>query len=173
MNISSWISFEPGSGDEKSEEIDSLAKSRLAAQIQTRLRNQVDPGIDLQSARRAQSIQAREADGQIVISEDDQAKLFSGGQEQGEDDSEPPAGNLDDLFKPGSGVPESVSNPDGSTQLVFRSIKAADVFGEQTKLRRSEATEHAISDALRNGVVDAIENATDEVERMRGGGRGR
>jgi len=171
MDITGWITFDPtgGGGDD----VDAIAQSRLARDLQSTLRNQIDPGIDLKSARLAQSIRAQATGGQIVIDEDDQAKLFSGGVD-GDDggDEEPPAGNLDDLFKPGSGVPEAVSRPDGSMRLVFRSISAADVFGQQAAQRRSDMVERVVTDTLRNGLVDAIEDATKESARgdVTGGG---
>jgi len=168
MDISSWITFEPGGAAiEKSDEIDQIAQTKLAQDIQQRLRNQVDPGIDLKSARRAQAIRVQANGGQLVIDEEDQDKLFGGGVAQAEeDDAQPQAGNLDDLFRPGSGVPESVTQQDGSTQLVFRSIKAKDLFGSQVTARRSEMVERVVANVLQSEVVDAVEDAMGQVDRL-------
>jgi len=163
MDISSWITFDPAGGDD--DDIDSVAQSRLASSLQATLRNQIDPGIDLKSARLAQSIRVQASGGQIVIDEDDQGKILTGGKQEEEDESEAPAGNLEDLFRPGSGVPEAINNPDGSTQLVFRSISAANVFGQQITQRRGEMVERITSETLRNGLVDAIEEASREAAR--------
>lgn len=167
MNISNWITFEPNAkASDKTDEIESIAQTRLARDIQERLRNQIDPGIDIRSARRAQAIRVQAEGGQIVIDEDDQAKLFAGGVAEEENDAEPPASSLDDLFRPGSGVPEAQTQQDGSTQLVFRSIKASDLFNQQIAGRRSEMVEHVIADVLQTGVVDAVENGIQEVDRL-------
>jgi hypothetical protein len=167
MDIRNWITFEEkAKADERDEEIDSHAQTSLAKLIQQRLRAQIDPGIDLKAARRAQSIRATYEGGEITIDEDDQAKLLSGETEKEQDDSEQPASNLEDLFRPGSGVPESVTRPDGSTMLVFRSIKASDLFGQQIANSRSEMVEHAVTDVLRANAVDAVEEAMREVERL-------
>ena len=167
MDINNWITFEPDPrASEKSEEIDAIAQTKLAKSIQERLRSQVDPGIDLKSARRAQAIRVTASGGELVIDEDDQAKLFAGGVADEENDAEPPAGNLEDLFRPGSGVPESVTQPDGSTKLVFRSIKAADLFGQQIQADRTEMVEHVLSDVLRNNSLEAIEDSMREVDQL-------
>ena len=167
MNISKWITFEVDArGGEKSDEVESFAQSKLAKDVQTRLRNQADPGIDLKSARRAQAIRARAEGGQIIIDEEDQAEIIHGKKEQEESDSEPPASNLDDLFRPGSGVPEAVNQPDGTTKLVFRSIRAEDLFSQQIKGRRSEMVEQTVSNTLRTGTVEAIEEGFREMERL-------
>jgi len=166
MDINNWITFEAGEkGGGSTEEVEGLVQERLAKQIQSRLRNQVDPGIDLKSARRAQSIRAQANGGTIVIDEDDQGKVLTGGQEQDNSESEPPATNLDDLFRPGSGVPEAVSRPDGSTQLVFRSIKASDLFNEQIAGRKTEMVEMTISDVFRNRTTEAFDEAFGEAAR--------
>jgi hypothetical protein len=166
MNITNWISFEPNEkGADKDEEVDSIVHKRLAQNVQTRLRAQADPGIDLRSARRAQAIRARADGSDIVVDEDDQAKVIAGAQEP-EEDTESQATNLDDLFKPGSGVPEAVSRPDGSTQLVFRSIKEAGLFRQTIRGNQNDAVERTISDTLRSGTVDAFEEAFDEMSRL-------
>jgi hypothetical protein len=167
MDINNWITFVPAHGAaEKAEEIESVAKQRLSKDLQSRLRNNIDPGIDLKSARRAQSIRVQASGGRLVIDEDDQAKLFSGGEPEKGSDSEPLAPNLEDLFKPGSGVPESVTQPDGSSKLVFRSILADDLFGQQIKNERTSMVEKTITDVLRTNTVDAIEDAMQEVDRL-------
>jgi len=168
MDIRNWITFEEAE-DNRDEQVDAAAQASLAGLIQQRLRVQIDPGIDISSARRAQAIRASYEDGQIVINEDDQAKLFNGQREESADDSQPPAANLDDLFRPGSGVPESISNPDGSSTLVFRSITAANLFNEQNENSRTETVQRAISDVLRFNTVDAIEGAQREADRLRSG----
>ena len=166
MDINNWITFEANEkGASDSEELEGLVQERLAKQIQSRLRNQVDPGIDLKSARRAQSIRAQANGGSIVIDEDDQGKVLTGSRDDEESEAEPPATNLDDLFKPGSGVPEAVTRPDGSTQLVFRSIKASDLFSQQAAARQTETVAETISDVLRTQTVEAFDEAFDEIGR--------
>ena len=167
MRISNWITFETNEkGSDRTEEMDSIAQRDLAKEIQTRLRSQADPGIDLKSARKAQSIRVRAEGGQIIVDEDDQGKILTGGQEQDENDAEPPASNLEDLFRPGSGVPEMVSRPDGSTQLVFRSIKAADLFGQQIESRKTEMVERTVSDVFRTRLVESFDEASNELGRL-------
>lgn len=171
MDIRNWITFEDGRQDDQDEGIAAAAQESLAKLVQQRLRAQIDPGIDLRSARRAQSISATYADGQITIGEDDQAKVLDG--QQGEDlvDAEPPAGNLEDLFRPGSGVPESITGQDGSSTLVFRSISAANLFNHQVAGNRAETIERAITDTLRSNLVESIENSMREAKRHNPGSR--
>jgi hypothetical protein len=167
MDITRFITFEPGDKAlGRDEEVEQIAQGHLAKEVQQRLRNQSDPGIDLKSARRAQAIRVRAEGGQIVVDEDDQGKVLSVGGEPEKEESTQSAANLDDLFRPGSGVPEAVTRPDGSIQLVFRSIKASDLFNQQIEGRRDEMVERAISDVLRTGTVDAIEEAQDEIGRL-------
>ncbi len=174
MDLSKFIAFDrKPSGHDNDEQVDALVQKRLAEQIQMRLRNQVDPGISLAAARRAQAIRARVEDGSIVINEEDQGNILPSGEGEGSGPSEgePAALNLDDLFMPSSGVPVASKRADGSTQLVFRSIRAEDIFNEQSLKRNNELVRDTIADVLRSGTVDAIEDAMREVDRLdRSGG---
>ena len=167
MDILRFITFEQGSkAHDRVEEIDDLAQTSLAKEIQQRLRQQVDPGIDLKSARRAQAIRVRAQGGQIIVDEDDHGKVLSHSAEREKEEADQQSSNLDDLFQPGSGIPEAVSQEDGTTRLVFRSIKASDLFGQLIDSRRDERVERTISDVIQSKTLEAIEEAHREIGRL-------
>lgn len=167
MGFNDWIRFEPApmALDQRVQEIDQEAKSILAEEIQTRVRGRVDPGIDLKSARRAQKIRVRAANGEIIIDEEDQDAVLRGGMAPQRDISETRAGGVADLFTMSSGVPESVRAPDGSNKLVFRSISAEQLFAQQGQDEQNRVVQETVTETVRMGIVDAVEKATSEAEK--------
>lgn len=167
MGFNDWINFEPApmALDQRLEEIDTEAKTTLAAEIQNRVRGRVDPGIDLKSAQKAQKIRVREAGGSIVIDEEDQDAVLRGGLAPQRDISEARAGGMADLFTMSSGVPEASRAPDGSNRLVFRSVASEDLFAHQEQDEQNRVIEETVTETIRMGIVEAVEKATSEVER--------
>jgi hypothetical protein len=164
MDISRFITFEPKSDD--FDDVDELAQQKLAESLQFKLRTHVDPGIDLRAARRAQTIRTRAENGAIIIDEDDSIKLFSGGMSL-QEDRKTQAVNVDDLFRPSSGIPEIQETQSGS-QMIFRSISLQTMFGQQFDSSQDEAVERLISNTLRNEAIPAIQEAIAESKRKAG-----
>jgi hypothetical protein len=160
-----WIYFEPAATStvEYFDEVDKVAKEDLARQIQTKLRGRIDRGTTRKEAQRAQSIQAKESDGDIVIDEKDQAEVL------GEDAApipEPEAKEeqgIDDLFSPGTGVPSVVTGRDGSQQAAFRVIEEKDLFGGSQRAL-DQTVEQTVTDVVQIGMLDAFEDAAKSVE---------
>jgi hypothetical protein len=168
MGFNDWIKFDsaPMALDHRLSEIDEEAKTGLAAEIQTRVRGRIDPGIDLKSARRAQKVRVKAEGGNIVIDEMDQdAVLRQQGNQPQRDISEARAGGVADLFTMSSGVPEAVRAPDGSNRMVFRSVHAEQLFGQQEQDEQNRVVEQTVTETVRAGIVNAFEKATGEVER--------
>lgn len=168
MGFSDMIYIDPAPSalDRHAEEVEQRAKAKLAAGIQARLRANVNPGIDLSSARRAQSIRVAERGGSIVIDESDQAAVLSGGAPRRQSRVQPQAEGIESLFKPSSGVPVAKREPDGSTRLVFRTISAGQLFGQQRQFEQDRMVEATVTETLRMGLVDAFEAAGSEIESM-------
>lgn len=160
-----YITPAPMAIDRRQAEVEELAKIELAGDIQTRLRGRIDPGIDLMSARRAQSVRVAARGGSIVIDENDQAAVLRGGARPQQPRVRPQAEGIEDLFTASSGVPAATRGPDGSTRLVFRTISAGALFGQQRQVEQDGMVEATVTEALHAGIVDAFENATSEVER--------
>lgn len=166
MGFNDWIHVDssPMALDQRSTEIDQEAKTTLANQIQSRVRGRVDPGIDLKSARRAQKIRVQAKDGSIVIDEEDQSAVLSGGTAPQRDISETRAGGIADLFSMSSGVPEVTRAPDGSNRMVFREIAAEQLFAQQGQDEQNRVVEETVTETVRMGIVGAFDDATKKVE---------
>lgn len=168
MGFNSWIYAEPaGPGAEThGEEIDSLAKAKLASEIQTKVRARIDPGIDLRNASRAQAVRSYADEGNIVIDEKDQAELITGEAEDAgpAGTSTTEASTMDDLYSLGSGIPEIIADPDGTTRISFRTIKASSLFGDR-QADQDDTVQSIVTDTLQMGIVDAIDEATSDVNR--------
>lgn len=166
MGFNDWIRITPApmALDARLDEIDNEAKSSLARDIQTRLRGRIDPGIDLSSARRAQTVRVTAKGGSLVIDEQDQGSVLRGGMPQ-RDISKVSASGIADLFTMSSGVPEVERDPDGSNRLVFRTISADRLFAEQEQGEQNRVVQETVTETLRMGIVDSYETAVSEVER--------
>ena len=168
MGFNDWIRIDPApmALDARLNDIDEEAKADLAAQIQTNLRGRIDPGIDLKSARRAQAVRATAKGGQIIIDEHDQDSVLRGGMEPQRDISQAQAGGAADLFTMSSGVPQIETRADGTRRMVFRTIAAKDVFAQQAKKEQDRTVENTVTETVRNGVVDAFQDAAKNLDRQ-------
>jgi hypothetical protein len=153
MKFNDWINIAPVSmaTDAHLEEVDQDMKGELASQIQDRVRNQIDPGIDLRSARRVHSVRSVAEGGRIVISE---RKDVGAPQ-----DGEAKQGGIEDLFTISSGIPKVMGN-----QLVFNSIKESELFVHKTQEDQDLSVEHVVTETIRMGLVDAHTKAVQDVE---------
>jgi hypothetical protein len=167
MGFNDWIRIDPApmALDARLSEIDTEAKEKLASEIQTRIRGRVDPGIDLKSARRAQRVRAMEKGGSIVIDEHDQDAVLRGGMAPQRDISQARAGSVADLFTMGTGVPQVEEAPDGTRRMVFRTIDENQLFAAQEQKEQDRAVQETVTETLRMGIVDAVEEAAAAVER--------
>jgi hypothetical protein len=156
VGFNDWIyaSPAPTAIDGRQEEVEERVRSKLAAQIQERLRTRLDPGIDLRSAKRAQAVRSVADGNRIVITGDD---------EDAKETSSIEANSVDDLFKLSSGVPEVYTDEFGTTQMVFRSIKMSSLL-EVTQDDQDKTVDQIVTDVLQLGMVDAIEDAMKDVE---------
>lgn len=163
MGFNDWIYIEPApmNGVDRFEDVDAEAKRTLASAIEQRIKTRVDPGVDLNAAQRAQSITARQEDGQIVIDEDDRAGVLRGSPSVSKPSSRT---DLDDLFQMSSGVPTVGQDAAGNRKLIFRAVDESKLFNLGTS-EQDETVEVAVTDALRMGIVDAFEGAVTTVNR--------
>lgn len=168
MGFNDWIRIDPApmALDARLNDIDEEAKADLAAQIQTRLRGRIDPGIDLKSARRAQSVRATAKGGQIIIDEHDQASVLRGGMEPQRDISQVKAGGAADLFQMSSGIPQIELGHDGARRMVFRTIAAEDVFAKQEQKEQERTVEQTVTETVRDELVNSFQDAAKNLERQ-------
>ena len=167
MGFNDWIQIEPApmALDARLTEIDKEAKEKLASEIQARVRGRVDPGIDLKDARRAQRIRVVENGGSIVIDEHDQDAVLRGGMAPQQDISQASAGGVASLFTMGTGVPEVDRAPDGTRRLAFRTVNESELFAAQEQKEQDRSVQETVTETLRMGIVDAVEDAVATVER--------
>lgn len=152
----------PMSTIDRLEDVDANARRRIAERLQTRLRSTVDPGVSLKSAMAAQSIHVSPQGDEFVIDQEDQANIIKPPAAQSRSGSGDPnqVENVDELFEMGSGVP---AMRDG--KLVYRTISPAALFGEFRKEAFTQQFEQTVTATLRDEMLDAYEEALDEVGR--------
>jgi len=146
-----WINITPApmAADVKAVEVDKATRAELAVQIQSRVRNQMDPGVDLRGSRKVHAVRAVEEAGRIVISD-------QGAPSSSDDDGE---GGIEDLFKMGSGIPEIAGG-----RMTFRTIKDEQLWTRKSQDEQDQSVRQAITDTLRMGLVDANTKAVKDVE---------
>jgi hypothetical protein len=157
-----WIAITPArmAIDSRADEVDALAKERLAEQVQTQLRGVIDPGIDRKRARRAQAVRSNADGGRIVIREEDQGQVLNGVEVT-------PAGpsGIERLFEPSSGIPTIDRDTNGNTRAVFRSVEAGELFGQSKQETQDSAIRRTVTNAIGTNLVDVFTDVIDEVER--------
>ncbi len=166
-----WIFFGPKdtAGVARLDEVDAEARTILAGNLQTRLRGRIDPGIDVAAALRAQAVRVTSEGDRMVIDSEDQGAVLAASSEMVAGELGDEAGSVEELFAPGSGVPSAAQGADGETKLTFRTISLAALFGEQKQQEQDRVVEQTTTDVLRNGVVDAYDQATATVNRRHPG----
>lgn len=160
MGFNDLILFDPvpSSPLDNIDEIETEARSRLAVRLQTKLRNVIDPGVDLKAATRAQAVKVVSDGDRFAIQHEDQAGVVNP-QVAAEDDDPNEVGNLEQLFELSSGVP--TVKADG--RLVYRTISPDVLFGEQRRAIRTQQVEQAIAGSLGNDLVDVYDEAIHDV----------
>jgi hypothetical protein len=162
MGFNDFISFEPApmSAFDRLEEVDSLAREKIALRLQEGLRTTIDPGVDLKSAMRAQKIRVTSEEGRLVVHQEDQAAIIGGGDGDHGSDSDPnTVTNFDELFEPSSGVPSI--GPDG--RLIYRTVSPAVMLGEQRAEADQMMADQTVNEILSNNLVDAYDDAFREI----------
>ena len=161
MGFNDWFIFEsvPMAAEARFDEVDALAKDELAEKIQSRLRTQVDPGLDIKAAGRAQRIRVRSEKGQIIIDENDQLAVLTGGMSgRKQEEQKQKRSTLLSLFEPSDGVPIPVVGPDGRREFAFRVVKEEQLFKTASDAR-DQMAEEIVTETLQGGIVDAYERA--------------
>jgi hypothetical protein len=161
VGFNDWIQFEPAqmAALDNEGEVEQVAMDTLAKELQMRLRTTIDPGINLRSAVRAQSIRVSAEGDRLVIDQEDQADILGDASEEkagGDND----VTNVEQLFEMGSGVPTIVNG-----RLTYRTVTAEALFGDQKKLDQERVVEQAAADVIRNRTVDAFDEAMGTVAR--------
>lgn len=166
MGLNDWIYVTPvaAGAETRSDEIDQLAKTKLSEAIQSKVRARVDPGIDLRSAGRAQAVRSYASDGRIVIDEQDQGEVLTGSTKEPTPPGTAEADSVEDLYSMSSGIPEVIADPDGTSRISFRTIRASALFGEK-QIEQDESVQGIVTETLQMGIVDAVEEATADVLR--------
>ena len=163
MGFNDWIQFDPApmAALENEEEVSELAMGTLAKEVQQRLRSTLDPGINLQSAVRAQSVRVTAEGDQLVIDQEDQADVLGGAPKEAEEEgSDLEVTNVEQLFEMGSGVPKVVNG-----KLTYRTVSTETLFGDQKRQEQERVVEQTTVDVLRTGLVDAYEDAIGTITR--------
>lgn len=166
-----WIYFapKPQASVDRWDEVDAAAREKLARDLQTRLRGRLDPGIGAAAAQRAQAVRVQSEGDRLVIDQADQGDVLGASSEMvaavGEE-----VKSVDQLFELGSGVPSAVQGPGGETKMVFRTVSLETLFGEQKQDEQDLVVEQTTTDVLRGGIVDAYEEAMNDVARRHPGG---
>lgn len=167
MGFNDFITFEPApmSAFDKLEEVDTLAREKVAMRMQEGLRTTIDPGVDLKSAMRAQKIRVTSEGGRLVVNQEDQAEILGGGESDSDaGDSDPNnVTSFDQLFEPSSGVPSV--GADG--RLIYRTVSPAVLLGEQRAEAQQMMVDQTVSEILTNNLVDAYDDAFREIGERR------
>jgi len=164
MKVGDIVSVEPAPvpGIKRIDEVERSVRESLAKEVQRRLRGQVDFGLELNDAQRAQAIRVRARGNRLVIDEASSARVMRD-QQQGTDPTA--SDNINQLFEPSRGIPRMDVSRDGRPRLVFRSVQASRMFEEQNKKIRDDRVASTVTDAVREGIVDAYETALSDVNR--------
>jgi len=153
----------PMSALDRGDEIEEIARAKLADKLQRRLRTTLDPGHDLRSAVRAQAVRVVPDGERFVVSHEDQAAVVKPA--TAASSTPPPDPNqvtdIDQLFQPSSGVPSVV---DG--KLVYRTITPVILFGSHKEEAQAQLFEQTVTAVLREEVVNSYEEAIAEVSRQ-------
>ena len=166
-DLNSWIgiNLRSSAAFDKSEEVQGLIDKNLAQQIERNIRTRIDPGIDKKSATVAEAVKVKSEDGRFVIYSESQGDVLRAASKQvSEPKSSIDAVSIEDLFSQSSGVPETEEGPSG-TKLVFKRISISKLFGEQRENAQKHMTEQAVTETVRNGIVDAYDQAFAEIDR--------
>lgn len=163
MGFSDLLLIEPASMSsvDRLEEVEEVARDKIAARLQFRLRSTIDPGVDLRSAVEAQEIHVDAQGDAFVVHPEDQAAVIKPAPV-----APPPAPDpntvtdMNQLFEMSSGVPSVVNG-----RLVYRTVSADTLFGAQKQAAREQMVEQTITAALRDELVDAYDEAFDDVAR--------
>jgi len=152
VGFNDWINITPASmaSDARMVEVDKAAKNELAEQIQTKVRNQINPGIDIRSAKKVHSVRASEEGGRIVITD-------KPGPMDAPKDSGP--GGIEDLFSMGSGIPQVRQG-----KMEFRTIQDDQLWTRQSQDEQDQSVRQTVTDTVRMGIVDAHTKAVKDVE---------
>jgi hypothetical protein len=166
-DLNSWIgiNLRTSAAFDKVDEVQELIDKDLAKQIERNVRTRVDPGIDKKAALVAEAVKVKSEDGRFVIYAESQGDVLRASSKQvSKPSSSIDAGSMEDLFSQSSGVPEAEDGPDG-TKLVFKRISVEKLLGEQSDNAQKHMTEQAVTETVRNGIVDAYDNAFAEIDR--------
>lgn len=167
-NLGNWVNFnlKTGGAFERLDEVEKIARDKIAIGMERNLRTRVDPGISMKSANVAETIRVKTDDNRFVIySESHAAVLAATSKQMGVGTSDNQATGIEDLFEQSSGVPTAKTRPDGSVGLVFKTISLDNLFREQRENERDQMVEHSVTESMRNGIVDAYDEAFNEVNR--------
>jgi hypothetical protein len=170
MGFNDLIVIEPApiSALDRGDEIESLARDRIAERLQTRLRSTLDPGVDLRAAVQTQTLRVVPDGERFVARQEDQGKVLLPATQSGSsgDDDPNDVTNVEQLFQMSSGVPSVV---DG--RLVYRTISPSVLFGNHREAAQAQVIEQTVTATLRDEVVDAYEEAIADVSRQHVGDR--
>jgi len=148
------------------DEVNELARERLAEDVQLRLRGRVDHGLDVRSAHRAQAVRVTAEGNRLVIDRADQGAVLGAAGDQVEETDQTMASSVDELFEPSSGVPKMQRDATGKERLVFRTISAKEVFAQQKQEQADSTVEQTVTDTVRTGIVHAYEGACKTLARQ-------
>jgi hypothetical protein len=134
------------------DEVDDKLRAELAKRIQQRVKNRMDPGIDVRDAKRFSAIRAKEEAGRIILTDKDETNPYS------EDDGE---GGVEDLFTMGSGIPKVVNG-----KLEFRTMSPTNIFVRRSQETQDQQVRDIVSNTVQTGIVDDYSKAVQDVENM-------
>ncbi len=163
MGFSDLFMIEPTAMSlDRLDEVDEIARDRIASRMQLRLRSIIDPGVDLQEAVRAQGVRVDAKGDEFSVHHEDQAQIIKPATESGGGGGSDPneVTNVEQLFEMSSGVP-SMSNG----KLVYRTISPSVLFGAQKQAAREQLIDQTVETAIRDELVDSFDEALQEVGR--------
>ena len=162
-SFADWINIEPVpmSAFDHVQELEDLARARLASSIERRVKTTLDPGVDPKKAAELSTLKVTSEGKDFVIKTDDSMEALNFG-EASVKEAPPPvnARSIDDLFTLSSGVPEVV---DG--KLVYKTVSMDTLFGSQTKSIQEGQVQHIVKDVIQSELPDAYDEAFAEIER--------
>lgn len=167
-NFSDWFRFDlrKSAAFDRYDEVESIMRERLAHDIQTQIRTQIDPGIRRDKGVVAEEVQVRTDGSRFVIYAESQAEVLRVTSKLMAQSNEQPvrARSIEDLFEPSSGVPTVRTKKDGSTSLVYREISLENIFNEQRRKAEENNVARTIEATVDSNLGRRYEEAFDEVE---------
>lgn len=166
-NFGNWINLDlsKSAAFERYGEVDELMREKLSGDIQRDLRTRLDPGLDRKGATVAEAVKVKAEGNRFIIYSESQGEILNASSKMGVKRPQRRAQSVEDLFEPGSGIPEAETRPDGTTALVYRQLKLDGIFREQKKKSQEFTAKLSIENAVKNNIGKRYEEAFDEVDR--------